>query len=146
MRESEMATRPAWTFIARQNVITTGSGPPPHGTGEITVEEQELGHALRRDAAVPLPERLEGARRAQERRPLQVVERGAHIGHGWQQEEVLHIEHPRRLVRPFQLAAEAGEVPSLIVGHRSVHDACEQEALLAYPAEERVRVGGDQRA
>src|ERR1700694_3300652 len=95
---------------------------------------------------------LEGACRAQDGRPLNVVGRRPHVSHGGQQEKVLHVEDAGGLVGALQLTAEPAEVPRFVVGHGGVGHAGKlmarhlhgRKQLMRLPQAAGVRRGIDQ--
>src|ERR1700745_3862518 len=64
----------------------------------------------------------------QYRRPLDVVNWSANIGHCRQQKKVFHVKNARGLVRTFDQLPEATEVPPFSVRHRSVSEPFEEMA------------------
>ena len=100
------------------------------GPREIAVEDEELGHIRGVDASVAFQVHLEGTHRAQQGRPLHVVEGRAHILNLWQQDEVLDVEDPRGLVGALDHAPQLTELPGLAVGHRGGGDTDEGVACI----------------
>ena len=85
---------------------------PPSGTTEWRAGTRDRAAGTRRSAlehpAVALPVHLERARRAEHRRPLDVVVGRADVCGVGQEQEVLHVEDARGLVGAFEVAARAG--------------------------------------
>src|SRR3954451_830175 len=59
---------------------------------ELEIEEKEVEDVVRLDVAVALAVHLERARRSENGRPLDIVERRADIGGGRQQDEIFDVE------------------------------------------------------
>src|ERR1043166_8907415 len=80
-------------------------------TRELPVQQQEIYNLLRGKMMVTFAVHFQRAGGTQHRRPLDVVNRSAHIGHCRQQKKVFHIKNARGLVRTFDQLSETTEVP-----------------------------------
>ena len=115
-------------------------GAVMHRSRKLVAEQEEAGHRPRGHPAVRPAIGFEGARRAEQGPPLQVVDRLADVVRRRQQQEVLHVEDAGRLVGALDEPSDAAEVPCLGVLHRLVLRAFDQVAGAADVSEERVRV------
>src|SRR5581483_11112787 len=97
---------------------------------EFEIEQEKMENPVGLDMAVALAVHLEGARRPEHRRSLNIVERRADVGRSRQENEIFHVEQTRRLVRALDESPHAVEMPALVVQHRSVRQAVEEEARL----------------
>ena len=61
---------------------------------------------------------------------------------GGEEDEVLHVEDAGGLIGALQLAAEADELPGLVVTHGDVQDAVNEVAAHADLVAEAGKVGG----
>src|SRR5262249_25546071 len=76
----------------------------------LRVEDQEIGDQPRLETLAIDP-MIGGERRyrAQDRGPLEIIERAADMLLGWKQQVVLHVENARRVVGALDEYAETGE-------------------------------------
>src|SRR5262245_61506707 len=112
----------------------------PDSPWKLVVEQQEIHDLVRRYPTMSLAVHLKRAGRAQYRSPLNVVKRSANIEDGWKQDEVLHVQNTRRLVRSLQHPAQVNKAPSFTVRHGSVGDAGKQMAGLLDRGQEIVQL------
>ena len=74
--------------------------------------------------------------RAQDRRPLVIVERAADMLVGRQQQVIFHVENARGVVGALHVDADAGEPVGVVPQHRAVGRAVEAQRRFLHPAEE----------
>src|SRR6516162_7544048 len=74
--------------------------------------------------------------RAQDRRPLEIVERPAHVFMLWQEQVVFHVEDARGVIGALDIDAEPREPIGVIAQHRSVRGAVIMQRGFLHPAQE----------
>ena len=115
----------------------------PDRAREQLVEHQEVDDRRVLEPPVLLPVHLERAHRAKERREVNLVEARPHLARLHEDERLLGVDDPARLVGALEQAPEPAEVPALAVRHRQIGDADEEVRRLLHRGEEVVRVLDD---
>src|SRR5262245_410154 len=73
-----------------------------YGTRKFAVKQEKVYDAVRRDMAMTLAVHYEGARRPENRRPLDIVQGRTYVRRRGKQHEIFDIQQPRRLIGALQ--------------------------------------------
>ena len=103
----------------------------------LVPQDQQVGDQPRLDALAIDPV-IGGERRhrAQDRRPLEIIERAADPLVRRQQHVILHVEDARGVVGALHVDAEAGEPVGVVAQHGAVGGAVEAQRGFLHPAQE----------